>query len=152
MWSGLPPLSDYVYGRITGVSDGSQQLLRRIDALQRDFEATISVIRTRIELLLQDQNLAVQDQNNKLLASVDKTTKSQVLLQHTVEYLSVIVITYYLSGLGSYVFKAFQQLGWISNATYATAIFVPIALGISFTLLIAGRKAVNKLTAARERA
>ena len=101
--SPCPPVGEFPIILITkspGVADGYQQLLKRIDALQKDFEGTISVIRTKVELLLQDQNLALQDQNLKMLASVDKTTKSQAILQHTVEGLSIIVIAYYLSGLG----------------------------------------------------
>lgn len=142
----LRPLSDYVLWRITGVSDGYQQLLRRIDALENDFSGTISVIRTRIDLLLQEQNLALQDQNLSLLASVDKTTRSQAILQQTVEALSVIVITYYLAGLGNYVFKALGKAGWIADAVYATALFVPVALGVSFTLLVLGRRIIHKVS------
>ena len=115
-----------------------------IDALQRDFEATITVIRTRVDLLLQEQTLALQDQNVSLLASVDKTTRSQAILQRTVESLSVIVITYYLAGLANYVFKALHELGWLANATYATAVFVPIALGVSFGLIVVGRRIINR--------
>lgn len=141
---GFRPLTDYILGGITGVADGYQQLIRRLDALQGDFEATISVLRTRIELLLQDQNLALQDQNLKLLASVDKTTRSQAILQHTVEGLSIIVIAYYLSGLGNYVFKALHELGWPVNPALASGIFVPIAVGLSFGLMLLGRKFINK--------
>ena len=112
--------------------------------MQADFEATVAVIRTQIELRLQEQNLAAQDQNLKLLASVDKTTRSQAILQHTVESLSVIVITYYLSGLGSYIFKALHEMGWLSNATIASAIFVPIAFASSFGLMLIGRKIIYK--------
>lgn len=143
----IPPyrlLSDYIYGITTGVADGYQQLLKRIDAMENDFEGTIAVIRTKVDLLLQDQNLALQDQNISLLASVDKTTRSQAILQHTVEGLSVIVISYYLSGLANYVFKAFQELGWIQSYTYASGLFVPVSIGISFTLIILGRKIINK--------
>jgi uncharacterized membrane-anchored protein len=88
--------------------------------------------------------LAAQDQNLKLLASVDKTTRSQAILQHTVESLSVIVITYYLSGLGSYIFKAFHEMGWLNNATMASALFVPIAFAMSFGLMLVGRKIIYK--------
>lgn len=140
----LRPLSDYVLGRITGVADGYQQLLRRIDALEGDFEATIRIIRTRVELALQEQNLALQDQNLTLLASVDKTTRSQAILQRTVESLSVIVITYYLTGLGNYLFKALHELGWLANVAYATALFVPIALGLSLGFMVVGRKIIHK--------
>jgi len=137
-------ISDYVNHKITGVADGYQQLLRRIDALEKDFEGTISVIRTKVELLLQDHNLALQDQNLKMLASVDKTTKSQAILQHTVEGLSIIVIAYYLSGLANYVFNALHEAGWLENPTFASGVFVPIALLISLGLIFIGRKLINK--------
>lgn len=131
------PLSSYVLGRISGVADGYHQFLRRIDALQTDFEATIAVIRTRVYLLLQDQNV-------NLLTSVDKTTKSQAILQHTVEGLSVIVISYYLTGLANYIFKALQGLAWIRNADFATALFVPVSIALSLASIMVGRRIINK--------
>ncbi|MGD9852321.1 MAG: DUF3422 family protein [Nitrospirales bacterium] len=137
-------LTDYVESKITGVADGYQQLLSRIHALEQDFEGTIAVLRTKVELLLQEQNLAQQDQNMKLLASVDQTTKSQAVLQHTVEGLSVIVIAYYVSGLANYIFKALHELGWLSNYSLASGIFVPVALGLSFAIITLGRKHIHK--------
>ncbi|HJR76145.1 MAG TPA: DUF3422 family protein [Nitrospiraceae bacterium] len=140
----LRPISEYIYWKITGVTDGYQQLLRRIDAMEKDFEATVAVLRTQIELRLQEQNLALQDQNIKLLASVDSTTRGQAILQRTVESLSVIVITYYLTGLGAYLFKALDEAGWLKNATLATAFFVPVAFGFSFGLMAVGRRIIRK--------
>jgi uncharacterized membrane-anchored protein len=131
------PLSDYVLGGISGVADGYQQLIRRIEAVEADFQSIISVIRTRVTLVQQEQNL-------DLLASVDRTTKSQVVLQHTVEGLSVIVVAYYLSGLAGYVLRAMQEVGWISNANVATGLFVPVALGVAFLLIYFGRKVLYK--------
>lgn len=140
----LRQLSEYISWKITGVTDGYLQLVRRIDAMEKDFEATVAVLRTHIELRLQEQNLALQDQNMKLLASVDTTTRGQAILQRTVESLSVIVITYYLTGLGSYVLKACYEMGWLKNYTIATAIFVPIAFATSFTLMTVGRRIIIK--------
>ena len=80
----------------------------------------------------------------KVLISVDSTTRAQAILQRTVESLSVIVITYYLTGLGSYVLKACYEMGWLKNANVATAIFVPIAFATSFTLMTVGRKIIVK--------
>jgi uncharacterized membrane-anchored protein len=137
-------LSDYIQWKITGVVDGYQQLLTRIQALEQDFGSTIAVLRTKVELVLQEQNLAQQDQNVKLLASVDQTTKSQAVLQHTVEGLSVIVIAYYLSGLANYIFKALHEAGWLANYSLAAGIFVPVALLFSFTLITVGRKHLHK--------
>ena len=140
----LRQLSEYISWKITGVTDGYQQLVRRIDSMEKDFEATVAVLRTHIELRLQEQNLGLQDQNMKLLASVDSTIRAQAILQRTVESLSVIVITYYLTGLGSYLFKACYEMGWLKNANLATALFVPIAFALSFTLMTVGRKIIVK--------
>ncbi len=134
-------LSDYVLGGISGVADGYQQLIRRIEAVEADFESIISVIRTRVTLVQQEQNL-------RLLSSVDKTTKSQAILQRTVEGLSVIVIAYYMTGLVGFLLKAAQELGWIANAAVATGLFVPVSVGASFLLIYFGRKVLYKLMAA----
>ncbi len=133
-------ISEYVDGKTVGVADGYQQFIRRINALVNDFQGSIAVIRTKVELQLQDQNLALENQILKLLHSMDKTTRRQAILQHTVEGLSVIVISYYLSGLGSYVFKALKTLGWIDKPDLFSGLFVPISLGVAFGLILIGRK------------
>lgn len=136
-------ISDYVLGGVTGVAEGYQQLLRRIDTLRGGFEGIIAIIRTRIDLILEAQNLS-------LLQSVDKTTKSQVILQHTVEGLSVIVIAYYLAGLAGYVFKGLQEMGWLANASLATAVFVPVAIGLAFLVTTMSKKIIQKKLAAEQ--
>jgi len=130
-------VSDYVLSGITGVAEGYQQLLKRIDTLRSGFEGVISIIRARVDLMLQSQNLS-------LLASVDKTTKSQAILQYTVEGLSVIVIAYYLSGLMGYIFKGLQEIGWLRSADMASALFVPVSLGIALGITILGRTLLRK--------
>ncbi len=131
------PMSDYILSGITGVAEGYQQLLKRIDTLRSGFEGIISIIRARVDLMLQAQNLT-------LLASVDKTTKSQAILQHTVEGLSVIVIAYYLSGLMVYIFKGLQEMGWLRNANIAAALFVPLAISLAFLIMNFSRKYLRK--------
>lgn len=131
------PVSDYVLGGITGVAEGYQQLLKRIDTLRSGFEGIISIIRARVDLILEGQNLT-------LLQSVDKTTKSQVILQHTVEGLSIIVIAYYLAGLAGYIFKGLQEVGWLRNANIAAAVFVPVAVGLAFAITTVSKKYLHK--------
>jgi uncharacterized membrane-anchored protein len=131
------PISDYVLSGVTGVAEGYQQLLKRIDTLRSGFEGIISIIRARVDLMLQSQNLT-------LLVSVDKTTKGQSILQHTVEGLSVIVIAYYLSGLVGYVFKGLQEMGWLRNANIAAALFVPVSIGLAFLITSVSRKYLHK--------
>lgn len=144
------PISDYVLGGISGVAAGYQQLMVRIEAIESDFQSIISVIRTQVNLMQQEQNLVLEDQNLRLLARVDKTTKSQAMLQHTVEGLSVIVIAYYLSGLAGYLFKAFEKWGWIKDAVTASGLFVPISLVLSLTLMLLGRAVIRKRMSSNE--
>lgn len=139
------PVSDYVLKGITGVAEGYQQLLKRIDTLRNGFEGIIGIIRTRVDLIVEAQNLT-------LLQSVDKTTKSQVILQHTVEGLSVIVIAYYLAGLMGYVFKGLQEIGWLANANLASAVFVPIAIGLAFAVTTFSKKYLRKKLAGEQAA
>lgn len=131
------PVSDFVLGGITGVAEGYQQLLRRIDNLRGGFEGIISIIRARVDLILEGHNLT-------LLQSVDRTTKSQVILQHTVEGLSVIVIAYYLAGLAGYVFKGLYEIGWLKNANIASAIFVPFSIGLAFAITSMSKRYLRK--------
>jgi uncharacterized membrane-anchored protein len=86
----------------------------------------------------------LQSQNLTLLISVDKTTKSQAILQYTVEGLSVIVIAYYLCGLMGYIFKGLQEMGWLPNANIAAALFVPLAIGLALGITVLGRKLLHK--------
>lgn len=144
------PISDYVLGGISGVADGYQQLMKRIEAIESDFQSIISVIRTQVNLIQQEQNLILEDQNLRLLASVDKTTKSQAMLQHTVEGLSLIVIAYYLSGLANYLFKVFEEQGWIKSAVTASGLFVPISLFFSLTLMLLGRRLIRKRMSSKD--
>ena len=131
------PLSDFVLSGITGVAEGYQQLLKRIDTLRNGFEGMIGIIRTRVDLIVEAQNLT-------LLNSVDQTTKSQVILQHTVEGLSVIVIAYYMSGLAGYLFKGLAELGWLASYNIASAIFVPVAIGLAFMITTYSKKYLHK--------
>ena len=142
-------ISEYVDGKTIGVADGYLQLVKRINALVNDFQGSIAVIRTKVELQLQDHNLALQDQNLQLLRSLDKTTRRQAILQRTVEGLSVLVLSYYLSGLGNYVFKAMEKVDvmghiLIADASVASGVFVPIALIFSFLLIYMGRRLIYK--------
>jgi uncharacterized membrane-anchored protein len=123
----LESLGAHVLRRIRGIADGYQRLIQRIEALEQSFEGMVAIIRTRIDLAMEQQNLTI-------LSSVDRTTKIQVRLQHMVESLSVVVQAYYLTGMGSYLFKAMEYHGWLADATTATALFIPVAFGLAFFL------------------
>jgi uncharacterized membrane-anchored protein len=56
----------------------------------------------------------------------------------------VIVIAYYVAGLAGYLFKGFQDLGWLRNANLASAVFVPIAIGLAFGITTFSKKYLQK--------
>ncbi len=89
--------------------------------LSRKLARATQLLRTRVEV-------EIEQQNRDLLTAMNERTRLQLRLQQTVEGLSIVAISYYLVGLFSYVAKAAYELGWIKNATVATAISVPIAL------------------------
>ncbi len=123
----LESLGAFVARRIRGIADGYQRLIHRIEALEQSFEGMVSIIRTRIDLAMEQQNLTI-------LSSLDHTTKLQVRLQRMVESLSVVVQAYYLTGLGNYVFKAMEHRGWLGDAGTATALSIPVWFGLAFFL------------------
>jgi hypothetical protein len=60
------------------------------------------------------------------------------------------VIAYYLAGLAGYVFKGFAELGLLRNVNLASAIFVPIAIGLAFVITTFSKKYLHKKLADEE--
>ena len=73
----------------------------RITNLAERSERASNLLRTRVDI-------ALEGQNQKLLASVDKRGQQQLRLQQTVEGLSVVAISYYMIGI---VTKLIEGLG-----------------------------------------
>jgi hypothetical protein len=42
------------------------------------------------------------------------------------------------------VFKGLQEMGWLQNANLATAVFVPIAIGLAFLITTTSKKYLQK--------
>lgn len=76
------------------------------------------LLRTRVDV-------ALQQQNQDLLKSMDTRTRLQLRLQQTVEGLSVAAISYYVVGLLGYLAKAAHEAGLHVDPTIATAAAVP---------------------------
>ncbi|MFI5304593.1 MAG: DUF3422 family protein [Nitrospiria bacterium] len=131
-----PPLNYFVFRKVRGIADGYIRLIERIDALNKALEGTIAVLRTRVDLAMEEQNLT-------LLKSVDQTTKNQVHLQQTVEGLSVIVLTYYITGIAFYFFKGISEWGYIQSPYFATGIFLPFSFLIAFGLVYRVKRALK---------
>lgn len=87
-----------------------------------------ALLRTRIET-------RIENQNGRLLASMDRSARMQLRLQHLVEGLSVVAISYYALGLLSYPAKAAEKLWHGFSSTLALGLAVPLVVVAAFLLL-----------------
>ncbi len=90
--SGHLTLTEFMTRRLTPAVETCVSVSERLDDLSRRVNRTSNMMRTRVEL-------AIQSQNQQLLTSMDKRSKVQLMMQHTVEGFSVVVISYYLIAL-----------------------------------------------------
>jgi len=109
----------------------------RLEALSARISRASSLLNTRVEV-------ALQEQNQTLLRSMESRTRLQVRLQETVEGLSAVAITYYLVGLIAYVLKALEKAGQPINPTMATGLLAPFVLMGAYVAVRQIRKRVTR--------
>ena len=101
---------------------------RRLRDLSDRISRTSQILKTRIEFVNERQQ-------QSLLSSMDRRAKLQLRLQQTVEGLSVIVMTYYATGLLQYIAKGLKQSGFEVDPDLVGLVSVPvIAIGLLWFL------------------
>ena len=95
----------------------------RLRELHTRVTSSTALLRTRVEVNLQSQN-------QKLLSSVDRRAEVQLRLQHAVEGLSVVILTYYLTGLIKYLLEGLESAGVHLDVHLTLAGLVPIIAGL----------------------
>lgn len=106
---------------------------RRLRDLSDRISRTTHILKTRIEFVNESQTQA-------LLSSMDRRAKLQLRLQQTVEGLSVIVMTYYATGLIQYLAKGAKAVGLPTDPDLVALISVPLVAGTIFWILSRRRK------------
>ncbi|WP_238369257.1 DUF3422 family protein [Heliomarina baculiformis] len=94
---------------------------RRISALSERAIRTGDLLRTRVDVERSAQNQA-------LLASMDRRADLQLRLQHTVEGLSVVAISYYAVSLVSYPLYPLANATGISKPMLTAVLTIPVVL------------------------
>ncbi len=122
--SGHLTITEFMTRRLTPAVRTCQASGERLEDLSRRVDRVSDMMRTRVEL-------SIHQQNQQLLSSMDRRSRIQLMMQHTVEGLSVVAISYYLIGLLKYVFEAVYDAGIPIDKSLATGISVPVvALGV----------------------
>jgi uncharacterized membrane-anchored protein len=115
----LRTLSGFLTRRLAPAMNSCAAAARRQEALSARIERAGSLLRTRVDI-------AREEQNQQLLAAMDRRSKLQLRLQQTVEGLSVAAIAYYMVGLAGYLLKPLATAWPGLNTEWITAALIPI--------------------------
>lgn len=125
---GLQTFSEFLDSRLAPAIRTCEATQRRQTELADRAARLTSLLRARVEVSLQEQN-------RRLLQSMDRRARLQLRLQETVEGLSVIAIGYYGVGLVGYALKGLEKAGLPIDATIGMAISAPFVVGLTWFLL-----------------
>jgi uncharacterized membrane-anchored protein len=121
---GYQTISEFFDRRLARAWNACERAEAGLDTLATRIQSTTALLRTRVEVNLQSQN-------QQLLASVDRRAAAQLRLQHNVEGLSVVVLTYYLASLVKLVLEGTKDAGvHVHTALGVTLVLPLLALGV----------------------
>lgn len=115
----LRTLSGFLSRRLAPAMNSCAAAARRQEALSARIERAGSLLRTRVDI-------AREEQNQQLLAAMDRRSKLQLRLQQTVEGLSVAAIAYYMVGLAGYLLKPLTTIWPGLKTEWITAALIPV--------------------------
>lgn len=134
---GYQTLREFLTARVAPAIRNYRNFIERADALTAQLTSLGNMMRTRVSLNMEQQSL-------QTMQAMNRRVNLQLLLQKTVEGLSLIVLCYYLTGLANYVFKALEPvLPLPGNPTVWSALTIPLWLGVGFWMT----RRVKKLVA-----
>ncbi|HEX9392734.1 MAG TPA: DUF3422 domain-containing protein [Usitatibacteraceae bacterium] len=116
---GVQTIDEFLERRLAPAMNTCESAAQRLFNLSERIARTSALLRSRVDIEREQQNQA-------LLASMDRRARLQLRLQQTVEGLSVAAITYYVTGLVGYAAKGLHALGVPVNAEIAVAVAIPI--------------------------
>lgn len=127
--AGFSSLSTFMGRRLAPAMRTCKSVERRQTELSRKLARATQLLRARIDIELQHQNVS-------LLESVNARGRAQLRLQMMVEALSIAAASYYVVGLLEHVARVLPRFGIELDADIATAGAVPIVSGLIAAFLI----------------
>ena len=117
-------IAGFLSRRMAPAMDSCAAAARRQEELSARIERASALLRTRVDV-------AREEQNQKLLAAMERRGKISLRMQQTVEGLSVAAITYYAAGLLGYLAKPLKLLWPALNPDWLVAAAIPLlAFGV----------------------
>ncbi|OHB33502.1 MAG: hypothetical protein A2X84_13915 [Desulfuromonadaceae bacterium GWC2_58_13] len=116
-------VNEFLSRRLVPALRTCESVQNRLEDLSRRIERAGDLLRTRV-------NLTMQEQNKSLLASMDRRSHLQFRMQETVEGLSVAAISYYMVGLVSYLLSGLPLETWHLEKNVVLAFAVPAVVAL----------------------
>lgn len=132
---GIQTIREFMDRRLSPARATCEWATRRQNALSERVSRVSSLLRTRVEI-------EQQQSSQQLLGTMNDRQGMQLKLQSTVEGLSVAAITYYITGLISYLAKGAQKLGWPWSPESTAAMAIPV---VAFSVWWSLRRLHHKL-------
>lgn len=120
---GWQTIGEFMMRRYDPAMRTVQSMVTRIEALTNRATRTGNLLRTRVDV-------ARAEQNQEVLARMDRRAALQLRLQHTVEGLSVVAISYYAVSLASYLLYPLSQALGVSKGTMTAFIALPVIAAV----------------------
>jgi len=120
---GLQLFSEFMIRRFEPAMRTCRSAEGRLEDLSSRASRAANLLRTRI-------NLSLQEQNQKLLVSMNQRAGLQLRLQQTVEGLSVVAISYYAVSLGGYLLAPLGKALDVDKMWVQAVIALPIIAGV----------------------
>jgi uncharacterized membrane-anchored protein len=114
-------LTGFLSRRMSPAMDSCAAATRRQEEISARIERASSLLRTRVDI-------AREEQNQKLLAAMERRGVQQLRLQQTVEGLSIAAITYYTVGLVAYAAKPLERYLPALQPEIVTAAAIPFVI------------------------
>lgn len=119
--AGLQTAGEFMERRLAPAMRSCESVAERLESLSVRIARAAQLLRTRVEV-------ALEEQNRDLLDSMNRRAQLQLRLQQTVEGLSVAAISYYVVGLVGYAAKAIERAGLPLDAELAQGLAIPIVV------------------------
>jgi len=119
--SGHLTITEFISRRLTPAVNTCNATSEHLESLSKRIDRVSDMMRTRVEM-------SIQSQNQHLLASMDRRSKIQLAMQHTVEGLSVAAISYYTVGLLKVLIDSVYSKGVQFDKSLVVGLSVPLVI------------------------
>lgn len=139
--AGVQTIEEFMDRRFTPAVATCASISQRMREISERVSQASSLLATRV-------GIASEKQNQLLLASMERRVGLQLRLQQIVEIVSIVPITYYMTGLVGYVARALNGVGGSIDVELAEGVALPIIAVLGILLAnLAHRRAVSDLAA-----